>query len=89
MIFILSFQNSRDPNIKLINLEKCGEQFEIITQIHLLQKNIHAALATYHQSRQLTGTSQLPTAPTAPRVSRAFRTWFNDSKVSNMTDNDW
>ncbi|XP_074596674.1 uncharacterized protein LOC141851784 [Brevipalpus obovatus] len=81
-------ENSRDPNRKLINLEKCGEQFEIVTQIHLLQKNIHAALTTYHHSRQLSGTSQLPTTPTAPRVSRVFRVWFNDPIVSNMTDND-
>lgn len=78
----------------MINLEKCCKQFEIITQIHLLQQNINAALTAFHQSQQLTGLSQLPSynsSPTVPRivVARLFRSWFQDSVIADMTDNDW
>ncbi|XP_053209367.1 ras guanine nucleotide exchange factor K-like [Panonychus citri] len=86
-------ENPKAAGKKLINLEKCCKQFEIITQIHLLQQNINAALTAYHQSQQLTGLSQLPnynSTPTVPRivVARLFRAWFQDSIIADMTDND-
>ncbi|RWS03715.1 ral guanine nucleotide dissociation stimulator-like protein 1-like protein [Dinothrombium tinctorium] len=85
-------QNSTNGEKKLINLEKCSKQFEIITQIQLLQKNLKAALTTFYQSQHINGLSKLPTyncTPTIPRVARLFRNWFQDSSISAMTDNDW
>ncbi|XP_025018272.1 ral guanine nucleotide dissociation stimulator-like 1 isoform X2 [Tetranychus urticae] len=86
-------ENPKPGGKRLINLEKCCKQFEIITQIHLLQQNIKASLNAFQQSQQLSGLSQLPSynsTPNVPRivVARLFRAWFQDSVIAEMTDND-
>ncbi|RWS25906.1 ral guanine nucleotide dissociation stimulator-like protein 1-like protein [Leptotrombidium deliense] len=84
-------QSAKAEDKKLVNLEKCSKQFEIITQLQLLQKNLRAALTAFHQSQQINGFSKLPPhycAPTVPRVARLFRNWFQDSNVSAITEND-
>lgn len=76
---------------KLINIDKWSKQFEIITQIQLLQKNVKAALTAVHQSQHLSGLSQLPThnsTPIVPRVARLFRNWFQDNNITTLNDND-
>ncbi|KAI1298178.1 Ral guanine nucleotide dissociation stimulator [Halotydeus destructor] len=76
---------------KLINVEKWSKQFEILTQIQLLQKNVRAALTAVHQSQNLSGLSQLPTqnsTPVVPRVARLFRNWFQDNNITTLNDND-
>ncbi|XP_015793875.1 ral guanine nucleotide dissociation stimulator [Tetranychus urticae] len=86
-------ENPKEGGKRLINLEKCCKQFEIITQIRLLQQNIKASLFALYQSHQLNGFTKLPpfySNSNVPRivVARLFRTWFNDLIISNMTDND-
>lgn len=46
-----TFIESKKSGIKLINVEKCSKQFEVITQVQLLQKNIRAALSAHNQSQ--------------------------------------
>ena len=87
------FANSTELSngTKLINIDKWSKQFEIITQITLLQKNVRAALTAVHQSQNLSGMSQLPTSnstPIVPRVARLFRNWFQDNNITTLNDND-
>lgn len=46
-----TFIESKKSGVKLINVEKCSKQFEVITQVQLLQKNIRAALSAHNQSQ--------------------------------------
>lgn len=46
-----TFIESKKSGKKLINIEKCSKQFEVITQVQLLQKNIRAALSAHNQSQ--------------------------------------
>lgn len=46
-----TYIESKKSGIKLINIEKCSKQFEVITQVQLLQKNIRAALSAHNQSQ--------------------------------------
>ncbi|XP_053209368.1 ral guanine nucleotide dissociation stimulator-like [Panonychus citri] len=86
-------ENPKEGGKRLINLEKCCKQFEILTQIRLLQQNIKASLFALYQSQQLSGFTELPpfySNTNVPRivVARLFRSWFNDSLISSMSDND-
>jgi ral guanine nucleotide dissociation stimulator-like 1 len=86
-----NYLHDKNGEKRLINIEKCSKQFEILTQIQLLQKNVKAALTAIHQSQNLKGLSQLPTfgsTPVAPRVARLFRNWFQDNHIISLTDND-
>lgn len=80
---------------KMINLEKCSKQFEVLTQVQLLQKNVRAALSAYNQSQtmHMMGFKASSPSPAAsplhiPRVARIFRNWFTEESSSNLTDND-
>lgn len=76
---------------KMINLEKCSKQFEVLTQVQLLQKNVKAALMTHNQMQNLhtlsPGMNLSVSVPVIPRVARIFRTWFSDSS-SSLSDNE-
>ncbi|KAG9510393.1 Ral guanine nucleotide dissociation stimulator [Fragariocoptes setiger] len=86
--------------LRLINFEKCSKQFEILTQVQLLQKNVIASLYAlqrrHHFDRfvnlnniksELTRNQHmLLTKPAIPQVARLFRIWFQDTEVSSMTD---
>lgn len=106
--FVPSPQNDqledvKDPKIKLINIEKCAKQFEILTQVQLLQKNVLASLYSIlrknHFDRHADSsrfqmesnqTQQLLLVkPCIPQVSIVFKTWFHDKEVSAMTDKQW
>lgn len=89
--------------LKLINFEKCAKQFEILTQVQLLQKNvlasIHALQRRNHFDEQTTlnrlklefdkNRQILATKPAIPKVARLFENWFYDSTVASMTDKQW
>jgi ral guanine nucleotide dissociation stimulator-like 1 len=90
--------------LKLINFEKCAKQFEILTQVQLLQKNVlaslHALQRRNHFDEQTTlnrlrlefnqSHQALPAAkPAIPKVSRLFENWFYDNNVASMTDKQW
>lgn len=89
--------------LKLINFEKCAKQFEILTQVQLLQKNVlaslHAIQRRNHFDEQTTiskpksefgHSPQIMLAkPAIPQVSRLFESWFYDNDVSSMTDKQW
>lgn len=59
-----TYIESKKSGKKLINVEKCSKQFEVITQVQLLQKNIRAALSAHNQSQSshlhLNGVSSSP-----------------------------
>lgn len=87
--------------LKLINFEKCAKQFEILTQLQLLQKNVLASLHAIQrrknfdelnrsQFEQYHPNYQLQTVqPVLPKVSRLFENWFFDDEVAAMTDKQW
>jgi hypothetical protein len=68
---------------KMINLEKCSKQFEVLTQVQLLQKNVRAAVIAHNQIQNMQGLSpgknslMSSNVPVVPRVARLFRTWFS------------
>ncbi|XP_054157717.1 ras guanine nucleotide exchange factor A-like [Oppia nitens] len=91
--------NTRYPNyiesqsdVKLINFEKCSQQYEILMQIQLLQKNVMASLTALQQQTQQLGRGFMPTiknkpfTPTIPRVARIFRIWFQSNGIDVITD---
>ena len=95
----LTFIDSRFPSSlpsksgeKMINLDKCSKQFEVLTQVQLLQKNVRAALIAHNQIQSLhvqspgSKASVPSNLPVIPRVARLFRTWF--SEEPSMTDNE-
>lgn len=95
----LTFIDTRFPSIiisksgqKMINLEKCSKQFEVLTQVQLLQKNVRAALSAYNQSQSMSMKGFVPTSPSGhlhtPRVARLFRNWFAEESSSTLTEND-
>lgn len=89
--------------LKLINFEKCAKQFEILTQVQLLQKNVlaslHAIQRRNHFDEQTTlnrlklefnqNHQMLLAKPAIPQVARLFENWFYDETVSSMTDKQW
>lgn len=86
--------------LKLINFAKCAKQFEILTQVQLLQKNVIASLNAlqrrtdfddHNHSNQQLSQSQLKNMarPGIPRVSKLFDNWFFDVEVASMTDKQW
>lgn len=89
--------------LKLINFEKCAKQFEILTQLQLLQKNVlaslHAIQRRNHFDEQTTlsrlkvefnqNYQMLLAKPAIPQVSRLFENWFYDNNVATMTDKQW
>lgn len=89
--------------LKLINFEKCAKQFEILTQVQLLQKNVlaslHAIQRRNHFDEQTTlnrlklefnqNHQILLAKPAIPQVSRLFENWFHDNSVASMTDKQW
>lgn len=89
--------------LKLINFEKCAKQFEILTQLQLLQKNVlaslHAIQRRNHFDEQTTvnklkvefnqNYQLLLAKPAIPQVSRLFENWFYDNNVATMTDKHW
>lgn len=89
--------------LKLINFEKCAKQFEILTQVQLLQKNVlaslHAIQRRNHFDEQTTlnrlklelnqNRQTLPAKPAIPKVARLFENWFYDNSVASMTDKQW
>lgn len=90
--------------LKLINFEKCAKQFEILTQVQLLQKNVlaslHAIQRRNHFDEQTTlnrlkmefnnqNHQMLLAKPAIPQVSRLFENWFYDVNVASMTDKQW
>lgn len=89
--------------LKLINFEKCAKQFEILTQVQLLQKNVlaslHAIQRRNHFDEQATinrlklefnqNRQMLLAKPAIPQVARLFENWFYDNNVANMTDKQW
>lgn len=89
--------------LKLINFEKCAKQFEILTQVQLLQKNVlaslHAIQRRNHFDEQTTlnrlklefsqNQQMLMAKPAIPQVSRLFENWFYDHIVATMTDKEW
>lgn len=89
--------------LKLINFEKCAKQFEILTQLQLLQKNVSASLHAIqrrnHFDEQTTlnrlklefsqNQQILLAKPAIPQVSRLFENWFYDNSVATMTDKQW
>lgn len=89
--------------LKLINFEKCAKQFEILTQLQLLQKNVlaslHAIQRRNHFDEQSTVNKSkvefnqnyqiLLAKPAIPQVSRLFENWFYDNNVATMTDKQW
>lgn len=89
--------------LKLINFEKCAKQFEILTQVQLLQKNVlaslHAIQRRNHFDEQTTlnrlklefnqNHHMLLAKPAIPQVSRLFENWFFDNNVASMTDKQW
>lgn len=90
--------------LKLINFEKCAKQFEILTQVQLLQKNVlaslHAIQRRNHFDEQTTlnrlrleynnqNHQMLLAKPAIPQVSRLFENWFYDVTVASMTDKQW
>lgn len=90
--------------LKLINFEKCVKQFEILTQVQLLQKNVLASLHAIQRRNHFDEQSTLnrtkldfnPSSqilmqakPAIPQVSRLFENWFNDDTISSMTDKQW
>lgn len=89
--------------LKLINFEKCAKQFEILTQVQLLQKNVLASLHAIQRRNHFDEQTSLnklkvefnqtqkvlQAKPAIPQVSRLFENWFFDSNVSSMTDKQW
>lgn len=89
--------------LKLINFEKCAKQFEILTQVQLLQKNVlaslHAIQRRNHFDEQTTlnrlklefnqNHQMLLAKPAIPQVARLFENWFYDNNVATMTDKQW
>lgn len=89
--------------LKLINFEKCAKQFEILTQVQLLQKNVlaslHAIQRRNHFDEQTTlnrlklefnqSRQVFSNKPAIPKVARLFENWFYDSTVASMTDKQW
>lgn len=89
--------------LKLINFEKCAKQFEILTQVQLLQKNVlaslHAIQRRNHFDEQATinrlklefnqNRQMLLAKPAIPQVARLFENWFYDNNVATMTDKQW
>lgn len=89
--------------LKLINFEKCAKQFEILTQVQLLQKNVlaslHAIQRRNHFDEQTTlnrlkmefnqNHQLLLAKPAIPQVSRLFENWFYDKNVTTITDKQW
>jgi len=77
---------------KMINLEKCSKQFEVLTQVHLLQKNVRAALIAHNAIHNLMSPgyggrnhcSSTQGVPVVPRVARLFRSWFSDEAYSSL-----
>lgn len=94
----LLFAAQSPNNVKLINFEKCCHQYEILTQITLLQKNVVAALTAIQQQSQPIDkhraylVKQMPNiacSPYIPRVARIFRLWFQTTEISSITDKEW
>lgn len=90
--------------LKLINFEKCAKQFEILTQVQLLQKNVLASLHAIQRRNHFDEQSTLnrtkidfdssnqvlmQAKPDIPQVSRLFESWFYDNVISSMTDKQW
>lgn len=89
--------------LKLINFDKCAKQFEILTQVQLLQKNVlaslHAIQRRNHFDEQTTlnrlklefsqNQQMLLARPAVPQVSKLFENWFYDHNVATMTDKQW
>lgn len=89
--------------LKLMNFEKCAKQFEILTQVQLLQKNVLASLHAIQRrnlfDEQATlnrfklefnqNHQMLMAKPAIPQVARLFENWFYDNNVANMTDKQW
>ncbi|KAH9527875.1 Ral guanine nucleotide dissociation stimulator-like 1, variant 2 [Dermatophagoides farinae] len=81
---------------KLINFEKCAKQYEILMQMHLLQKNAIAALQQQQQqnyqhqiyslNHYLSLRSQ--SVPSIPRVARIFRNWFQLNESDLPSDRE-
>lgn len=101
-----SFVNSpkdETSKLKLINFEKCAKQFEILTQLQLLQKNVLASLHAIQRRNHFDEQSTLNrlklefnqnyqvllAKPAIPQVSRLFENWFYDNSVASMTDKQW
>lgn len=100
----VSSPKDETSKLKLINFEKCSKQFEILTQVQLLQKNVlaslHAIQRRNHFDEQSTlsrtkvdfnASNQLlmQAKPDIPQVSRLFESWFYDNVISAMTDKQW
>lgn len=89
--------------LKLINFEKCAKQFEILTQVQLLQKNVVASLQALQRRNHFDDQSTLNgnksefnqsqqtilSKPAVPQVSKLFENWFFDNDVASMTDKQW
>lgn len=76
---------------KLINLEKCSKQFEVITQVQLLQKNVKASLDAHNKAQSIKGTSNINTDQNSPlpkQVARIFREWFNEEANNILSENE-
>lgn len=89
--------------LKLINFEKCAKQFEILTQVQLLQKNVLASLQAIQRRNHFDGQTTvnklkiesrqsnlvMRARPAIPQVSRLFENWFYDPAVTLTTDKQW
>lgn len=76
---------------KLINVEKCSKQFEIITQVQLLQKNVKVSLEAYKKIQSIKGTSNIDghqNWPLPKQVARIFRQWFDESSDDILSENE-
>lgn len=76
---------------KLINLEKCSKQFEVITQVQLLQKNVKASLNA-HLKAQLTynhfTVNSNGKRPLVKLLAKVLREWFENDVKDIMSEND-
>jgi len=93
--YIQQDDSKQNKQRKLINFEKCSKQYEILMQIHLLQKNVQAALHSINESQKMEmnhlSHEVFPSnlkVPWTPRVARIFRSWFNDAHVARTTDKE-
>lgn len=69
---------------KLINLEKCCKQFQVITQVQLLQKNVQASFYAHKFAQSL---KSKPNLIVPEQSSRVFRQWFYEQSDDILTEN--
>lgn len=76
---------------KLINLEKCSKQFEVITQVQLLQKNVKASLNAHLKAQLIDDTCSIDTEHRRPLIkslARVLREWFQCDVKDLLSEND-